>query len=87
MSTTKLYPFINKFSGDVQTLTKKQGKKLNEDWHMGKVATNDKGEQVFRFQIATQAPDKDGVMRNATAVVDIQEIKTEVLDDGNQRPE
>lgn len=85
MSTTKLYPFINKFSGDVKTLTKNEGAKLNEDWHRGKLAKNEKGEKVFRFQIATQAPDKDGVMRNATAVVDIQEVKTEVVEDGNER--
>lgn len=87
MSTTKLYPFINKFTGDVKTLTKNEGAKLNEDWHRGKVAKNEKGEKVFRFQIATQAEDPNGVMRNATAIVDIQEIKKEVIEDGNQRPE
>jgi hypothetical protein len=87
MATTKLYPFINRHTGDVQTLTKNEGAKLNEDWHRGKVARNEKGEKVFRFQIATQAPDQNGVMRNATAIVDIQEIKTEVIEDGNERAE
>lgn len=84
MATTKLYPYINAFTGDVKILTKNEGAKLNEDWHRVKLAKNEKGEKVFRFQIATQAPDKNGVLRNATAVVDIQEVKTEVVTDGNK---
>lgn len=87
MSTTKLYPFINSFTGDVKTLTKAEGAKLNEDWHRGKLAKNDQGEKVFRFHIDTQIPDENGVVRSAVATVDIQEIKKEVIEDGNQRPE
>lgn len=81
--TKTLYPFINKHTGDVQTLTKSAGKKLNEDWAMGKVTKNQEGVDVFRFEIAAPITDKNGKTRMGVAVVDISEIKTEVIDDGN----
>lgn len=84
MPTTKLYPYINSFTGDVKTLTKNEGAKLNEDWHRGKLAKNAEGEKVFIFHIATQVPDKNGVLQSAIATVDIQEVKEEVIDDGNR---
>ncbi len=83
----KLYPYINAFTGDVKTLTKNEGAKLSEDWHRGKVAKNEKGEKVFRFQIATTVTDANGKPQSGVAVVDIQEIKSEEVDDGDQRPE
>lgn len=80
----KLYAHINKHTGDVQMLTKAEGKKLNEDWARGKVAKNEKGERVFRFEIATPIKDKNGKTRMGVAVVDISEVTTEeVADDGN----
>lgn len=86
MPTITRYPYINSFTGDVKTLTKNEGAKLSEDWHRGKIAKNEKGEKVFRFQIATQIPDDKGVTRSAIATVDIQAIKTEVVEDGNRNP-
>ena len=43
----KLYPYINAFTGDVKVLPKNEGNKLNEDWHRGKLAKNEKGEKVL----------------------------------------
>lgn len=87
MVMAKLYPYINAFTGDVQILPKNEGNKLNEDWHRGKLAKNEKGEKVFRFQIATNVIDKNGKPQSGVAVVDIQEVKSEEVDDGDQRPE
>lgn len=82
--TKKLYPYINKHTGDVQVLPKNEGSKLNEDWARAKMATNDKGERVFRFEIATPIKDKNGKLRMGVAVVDISEVTTqEVAEDGN----
>lgn len=84
----KLYPFINKFNGEVKVLSKKEGAKLSEDWDMGKLTKNEKGEKVFRFQIATPVLGKDGKMHAGIATVDISEVKsTEVSEDGNSRAE
>lgn len=48
------------------------------------MATNEKGERVFRFEIATPIKDKHGKVRMGVAVVDISEVETkEVIDDGN----
>lgn len=79
----KLYPYINKFTGDVQILPKSEGSKLNEDWAMGKTVKNEQGVKVFRFQIAATIPDKHGKMQHGIATVDISEVKTEVVEDGN----
>lgn len=82
--TKKLYPYINKHTGDVQVLPKDEGDKLSEDWARAKMATNDKGERVFRFEIATPIKDKKGKLRMGVAVVDISEVTTqEVAEDGN----
>lgn len=69
-----LYPFVNKHTGEVKILTKSGGKKLSEDWARARVATNEKGEQVFRFEIATSMVDKNGKTQHGTAVVDISEV-------------
>lgn len=83
--TKTLYPFINKHTGDVKTLNKSAGKKLGEDWAMGKVTKNQEGIDVFRFEIAAPITDpKTGKTSMGVAVVDISEIKTEVVDDGNR---
>lgn len=86
MSKAKLYPYINMHTGDVETLTKKEGSKLNEDWHRGKMARNENGQKVFRFKIGTQVEDKDGKLRSAVATVDIQEVQVEVAENGDGRP-
>lgn len=70
-----LYPFINRHTGEVQILTKSAGKKLNEDWSHAKPAINEKGENVFRFEIATSMVDKNGKTQHGTAVVDILEVE------------
>jgi hypothetical protein len=80
----KLYPFVNKYSGEVKILTKSSGKKLSEDWARAKMAVNDKGEDVFRFKIATSFVDKNGKTQTGTAIVDISEVEAaEVAEDGN----
>jgi hypothetical protein len=73
--TKKLYPYINTFTGDVQMVSKQEGAKLDEDWLLAKAAKNDKGENVLRFQIATQMEDENGVTHIGTATVDISEVK------------
>ena len=83
MTKTKLYPYINAKTGDLQTLTRMEGAKLGKDWNRGKLARNEKNEKVFRFQIATQLKDKNGKMQSGVATVDIQEVKSEVIEDGN----
>lgn len=83
----KIFAFINKFTGDIKMLTKSEGKKLNEDWAMGKMATNEQGEKVYRFHIATPVVDKNGKTHAGVAVVDISEVETEVVDDGNGKSE
>lgn len=87
MTKTKLYPYINRVSGDVKTLTKFEGAKLGKDWHRGKVTNNEKGEKVFRFEIATNLKDKNGKVQSVVATVDLQEIKKEVIEDGNGNAE
>lgn len=72
--TKKLLPYINKFTGEVVTLPKSQGSKLNEDWARAKMATNEKGEAVFRFEIASEYTDQDGKTHHGTAVVDLLEV-------------
>ena len=75
MTKAKLYAFNNKFTGDVQVLTKAEGAKLNEDWSRIKVVTNEQGERVLRLQF-----------HGATA--DISENKVlEALPDGNRLAE
>ena len=84
----KLLPYINKFTGEVKILPKSQGSKLNEDWARAKMATNEKGDRVFRFQIAAPVKDQNGKTRMGIAVVDISEVETsEVAEDGNGNAE
>lgn len=85
--TKKILPYINKFSGDIKMLPKSQGAKLSEDWARAKMATNDKGEKVFRFQIATPVKDENGKTRMGIATVDISEVSETEVEDGDQRPE
>ena len=48
------------------------------------MATNEKGERVFRFQISAPIQDEDGNTRMGIATVDISEVEAkEVPEDGN----
>lgn len=85
--SNKLFAYINKFTGDIKMLTKSEGKKLNEDWGQGKMAKNEKGESVYRFHIATPVVDANGKTHQGVAVVDISEVETTEVDDGNGSPE
>lgn len=84
--TKKVYPFINKFTGDIQIMTKAQGKELNEDWASPKVVKNNKGETVYRFELAAPFKDRDGKQQMGIATVDIKETET-VVSDGVAKPE
>lgn len=72
----KLLPYINKFTGEVQVLPKSEGAKLSEDWARAKMATNEKGERVFRFQIAAPVVDKNGKTQMGVATIDLSETET-----------
>lgn len=85
--TKKLLPYINKFSGEVQILPKSKGSKLSEDWARAKMAKNEKGESVFRFEIATPVKDENGKTRMGIATVDISEVETKEVSDGNGNAE
>jgi len=74
MTKAKQLPYINRFTGDVKVLTRKEGKELNEDWARAKVVTNEKGERVFRFHLSAPVTGKDGKVHMGTAVVDMQEV-------------
>lgn len=78
MTKAKLLPYINRFTGDVKTLSKSQGKHLNEDWSRAKVVKNDKGEKVFRFEISREVVGRDGKKHMGTAVVDLSEVETPI---------
>lgn len=78
MTKAKVYPFINRFTGDVQVMTKKQGKELSEDWQHAKVVKNKQGEKVFRFEISAPVKGRDGKVHTGTAIVDLTEIETPV---------
>lgn len=69
----KLLPYINRFTGEIQVMTKSQGSQLSEDWARAKMATNDKGERVFRFHLAAEVEGKDGKTHIGTATVDLTE--------------
>lgn len=68
-------PFVNRYSGEVEVMTKSQGKHLSEDWARAKMAKNDKGEDVFRFELAAEVADKDGKTHHGTATIDISEVE------------
>lgn len=77
----KVYPFINKFTGEIQIMTKDQAKtELSEDWASPKVVKNNKGETVYRFELAAPFKDRDGKEQMGIATVDIKETETVELD-------
>ncbi len=73
MTKAKLLPYINRFTGDVKVLTKKDGKNLSEDWARAKMVTNHEGKRVFRFKLDATVKGRDGKMHVGTAVVDLTE--------------
>lgn len=73
MTKANLYPFINRFTGEVQPLTKAQGALLNEDWERGKVVKNKEGKKVFRFHLSAPVIGRDGKKHMGTAIVDLVE--------------
>ena len=77
MTKKKVYPYINRFSGEIQVMTKDQRKQLNEDWARAKMATNDKGERVFRFKLQADVKGRDGKMHIGTATVDLTESEVD----------
>lgn len=91
MTKAILYPFINRFTGDVQVLSKKDGKQLNEDWEHAKVVKNDKGEKVFRFKISAPLTGRDGKVHMGTAIVDLTEADVDPAEleavNGERHPE
>ncbi len=80
MTKKKVYPYINRFSGEIQIMTKSQGKELNEDWARAKMVTNQQGERVFRFHLSAPVTGKDGKVHMGTAIVDLteQEVPAEL---------
>lgn len=82
MTKRRLYPFINRFTGDIQVMTKAQGKELNEDWEIAKVVRNKQGDKVFRFKLSAPITGKDGKVHMGTAIVDLteQEMPAEELE-------
>lgn len=73
MTKAKVYPYINRFNGEIQIMTKRQGKELNEDWAVAKVVKNQQGEKVFRFHLSAPVTGKDGKVHMGTAIVDLTE--------------
>ena len=78
MRNAKLFPFINRFTGDIKVMSKADGKNLSEDWARAKVTKNAKGEKVFRFELDATTTGKDGKVHKGTAVVDLVEIEQPV---------
>lgn len=75
MTKRKLIPYVNRFTGDVQVVTKSQAKKLSEDYSEVEFTTNEDGVRVMRLQL-------NG------ATVDVSEVKQEVeITDGNRDTE
>lgn len=73
MTKAKILPFINRFTGEIKTLTRKEGKQLNEDWARAKMVTNQKGDRVFRFKLSAPVTGPDGKTHMGTAIVDLSE--------------
>jgi len=73
MTKSKHYPYINRFTGEIQIMTKTQGKELNEDWDRAKLVTNQEGKRVFRFKLSAPVTGKDGKVHMGTAIVDLTE--------------
>lgn len=85
MTKAKVYPYINRFSGEIQIMTKKQGKELSEDWAIAKVVKNQDGKKVFRFHLSAPVTGRDGKVHMGTAIVDLteQEMPAEELEAAN----
>lgn len=73
MTKAKLLPYINRFTGDIKIMSRKDGMQLSEDWARAKMATNDKGVRVFRFKLDASVVGKDGKTHMGTATVDLTE--------------
>lgn len=73
MTKAKLLPYINRFTGDIKVMTRKDGKNLNEDWARAKMATNHEGKRVFRFKLDASVEGRDGKTHMGTAIVDLTE--------------
>jgi hypothetical protein len=71
MTKAKLLPYVNRFTGEVKTLPRKEGKLLNEDWARAKMVTNQDGDRVFRFKLDASVRGRDGKLHNGTAIVDL----------------
>ena len=79
MTKAKILPYINKVTGDLKALTRKEGKELNDDWERARVVTNEQGERVFRFELSSPVTGPDGIVHTGTAIVDLKESED---DDG-----
>lgn len=68
---------MNRFTGDIQIVTKRQAKDLSEDYSAPQIVKNEQGVDVMRFQI-----ESGGVI----ATVDLQENEeqVEVIPDGKR---
>lgn len=73
MTKAKLLPYINRFTGEIQIMTKRQGKELSEDWARAKMVTNSEGKRVFRFKLSAPVKGRDGKIHMGTAIVDLTE--------------
>lgn len=77
MTKAKILPYINKVTGDLKALTRKEGKELNDDWERARVVTNEQGERVFRFELSSPVTGPDGRVNTGTAIVDLKEAEAE----------
>ncbi len=59
-------------------MTRRDGKELNEDWAMPKMATNASGERVFRFELISPVKGRDGKIHTGTATVDLTEVDSPI---------
>lgn len=89
MTKKKVYPYINRFTGEIQIMTKSQGSELSEDWARAKMVTNKQGERVFRFHLAAPVTGRDGKVHMGTAIVDLTEsdVTPEELEAINEQPD
>ena len=85
MTKALLRPYINRCTGHIKIMTKKQGKELSEDWAIAKVVKNQEGEKVFRFHLNAEVKDRNGKIIMGTAIVDLTEsdIPAEELEAAN----
>lgn len=75
MTKRKPIPYVHRFTGDIQVVTKSQAKHLSEDYSEVEFTTNEDGVRVMRLQL-------NG------ATVDVSEIKQEVeINNGNRDAE